>query len=160
MVFLNSLRKVLPALFGSGPSADRLRLRVEPELAFLSSVSSVTETINEPVLAPGVVSRISPPHQISEANLLKRLEGRIGGAERPAWADGTGGAGEFGVCLCRLTDALYTPEFGAVITPDGAALHSSVAEALYFTKNLSAFPGVKMADEVAMMSLPAVDEEL
>jgi capsular polysaccharide biosynthesis protein len=155
MVFLNSLRTVFPGLFGSRPSADVLRLRVEPELVFLSPVSSVTDTINEPISAPGVVSRISPPHQILEADLVKRLEGRIGGNERPVWADGTGGAGEFGVCLCRVKDAIYTPEFGAVITPDGVALHSSVAEALYFTKDLSAFPRVKMVDDAAVMSLPA-----
>ena len=155
MVFLNSLRSVLPGLFSFRSSADRLRLRVEPELAFLSSVSSVTETITEPVPAPGVVSRISSSHHILEANLVRRLDGRVGGNGQPVWADGTGGAGEFGVCLCRVKDALYTPEFGAVITPDGVALHSSVAEALYFTKDLSAFPRVKMVDEVPMMSLPA-----
>jgi capsular polysaccharide biosynthesis protein len=155
VALLKILKRVIPRLFGPMPRKQTLHLRVEPELTLLPPILSVTETINAPVLAPGAVSRISPPRHILEAGLVQQLDGRIGGSDQPLWADGTGGAPEFGVCLCRVKDALYTPEFGAVITADGAALHSSVAEALYFTKDLSAFPNVKMVGDKAVMSLPA-----
>jgi capsular polysaccharide biosynthesis protein len=129
-------------------------LHVETEFSVLTPFAHVADVFAAPIVEPGALTQITSPEHIEERDLVDRLKDRIGGSGQPPWADGSGGGLKFGVCLCRVKDAFYVPEFGAMITPDGAVLKSSVGEALYLTPDLAALPGVSLIDGAAVMRLP------
>ncbi len=137
-----------------------MRLKVTPELGFLNGVATAEDLLASPLKAPGLVAQTQASDHIEEAELRRRYAGRVGGADLPDWADGTGGAMEFGVALSRVGEVLYLPGFGAIITPTGDVLKSSVAEALYVTPDLSGLPGVAMVGGDAIMARPQSPKQL
>lgn len=133
--------------------AKPVTLSVTPEFSALHLVDDVT--VGAAMRKPGVVSQWIKAERVEEAALKVWLKDRTAGVSPPVWHDGSGGAPVAGVHLCRTTDALCAPEFGAVILPDGAVLQSSVAEALYFTPTLGALPFVEMREDKPVMVRPA-----
>lgn len=138
----------------------RMPLTLTPELGVLHHVADIGKGSVHQLQRPGVVSRWVESGHIEESVLRERLDGRVAGHDIPGWADGSGGAPLLGMNLCRVYDAVYAPEFGAVITADGNVLHSSIGEALYLTPTLSALPGVVLEEGGPTLYAPADTPEL
>ena len=137
-----------------GDEHPDLRLRVESELEVLEERFDFEDFARGPLNAPGIYTRIHHASHVDELDLAARLVGKIAGDAQPVWADGSGGALAFGVCICRVKSARYMPSYGAVITADGAVLRSSIGEALYVTPDLSALPSVTMDADAPILKSP------
>ncbi|CAN5287764.1 DUF563 domain-containing protein [soil metagenome] len=109
---------------------------------------------------PGAVAEMHIPWHIPEAVMKARLDGRVAGFDLPEWHDGAGGAPMAGVRICRVKNAVHMPEFGAVITPQGVALHASIGEALYFTPDLVELPGVSLEKGAPVLRAPRATPRL
>ena len=134
------------ARLGQPRKDPAIPIRLVLEERVLTSVTSADELFHWQGRSDGVIFPLSSPDHIGEDDLTARLVGRIGGGPLPYWASGKDGAPRFGVNLFRVSDALYAPEFGAVVTKAGAVLKSSVGEALFLTADLSGLPGVTLAE--------------
>ena len=130
-------------------------IRLAPELGVLHHTESVVGFTIDTLPRPGVSAFSAPTEHIPEEVMCERLAGRTAGEGAPYWHDGTGGAPIAGVHVCRAADVLHAPEFGAVISSDGAVFQTTVAEALYLTPSLSGLPGVEMSEGTPMLSPPA-----
>jgi capsular polysaccharide biosynthesis protein len=143
------LRRVL-----NQPSITDLTIAVAPELRVCEAVLDICNVPSEAIPKSGVWSRLIEPQHIEEDHVRGLLNGKTAGDGAPTWHNGSGGAPILGAHTCRVRDALYTPEFGAVITTSGDVLHSSVAEALYFSPTLAALPGVRAEGDLVKLSWP------
>jgi len=92
-----------------------------------------------------------PPEQLSA-----RLEGCIGGAPRPDWAEGSDGAQRGQTAVCRVRDVFVAPRFGAVIDGQGRVFQASVGEMLSWTPDLGVLPCVRR-EGAARYFVPSAD---
>jgi capsular polysaccharide biosynthesis protein len=64
------------------------------------------------------------------------------------------------VMLYRQRDAHYSPAMGAIVTQEGRALATSVAEAKYITDDLSGLPGASVEEGRVLLTFPNPEEHL
>jgi capsular polysaccharide biosynthesis protein len=150
---IDTLRKIKRKL-SNARRGRPVSLHVVPELGALHFVelTTLSSKVNGP--APGVIGEFVASAHIEEDGLKIKLAGRTAGVSPPPWHDGSGGAPAHGVHVGIVRDAFHAPEFGAVILKDGRVLHSTVAEALYFTPSLAALPFAAPSEAGATLTPP------
>ena len=112
-----------------------------------------------PVAAPmlgeaNVIGPVVPATVLNEPDARARLDGKSGGVEVPAWANGTGGVLRSAVDLARVRDVWYAPAFGAVFDDAGRVFKSAVHEALYLTPTLAALPRTRREGDTTLFVPP------
>jgi capsular polysaccharide biosynthesis protein len=138
------------------PKGAPLRpIRLALESSELECLATLDDFLQWQGPGDGALYQLTGPVHLEEGPLMARLVGRVGGGPLPEWADGAGGAPRFGVHICRVREALFAPEFGAVVTRSGAVLKSSVGEALFVTSDLSGLPNVTLGENGLELRIPS-----
>lgn len=139
----------LKGLVPDAPLPPGVPLTVVEEAAVLARVADpMAGEAN--VIGPVVAATV-----LDDPEARARLEGKSGGVEVPAWADGVGGVLRSAVDLVRVRDVWHAPAFGAVFDNQGRVFKSAVHEALYLTPTLAALPHTRREGEATLFVPPA-----
>ncbi|PIB90528.1 DUF563 domain-containing protein [Caulobacter sp. FWC2] len=143
------VKRKLKAMVPEPRPAPGVPLAVVEERAVLTRVDA-------PMAGPaGVIGPVFEQSVLDDPEARARLEGKSGGVDAPAWADGVGGVLRSAVDLVRVADVWHAPAFGAVFDQAGQVFKSSVHEALYLTPTLAALPHTRREGETTVFVPPA-----
>lgn len=118
--------------------------------------AAVLTRVDDPMAGEAnVVGPVVTATVLDEPDARARLDGKSGGVEVPAWANGAGGVLRAAVDLVRVRDVWCAPAFGAVFDDAGRVFKSAVHEALYLTPTLAALPHTRREGNATLFVPPS-----
>jgi capsular polysaccharide biosynthesis protein len=137
---------------------DPLVLDPTDELEVLPECSSIGELLDQG--SERGRWELLPPREQRASDWYPGSVGSKGGDFDPDWWSDDPIIQSNAVHLFRLRDAYYFPRFGVVISAEGEAMKTSMAEATYRTPDLALLPHAKRVGETTTLDVPADAEQL